>query len=178
MLSAHIEPGGRQPRKGDKVVGRVLELQPATGRVKLTLRKALVSSKLAVLSSAQVRSAACSTGSQQASCCAASSSDALSARVGPDLRAVLCYGLSAAQASTVKPAMRLQEAEQGSRAHGVVTGVHEYGIFVAFYNDCSGLAPLNELPLAAGQKPADAYSPGQVHHRYSHLISSWLQQRA
>ena len=53
--SLHMEPGSRQPKKGDKVVGRVLELDPARGRVKLTLRKALVSSKLAVLASGKAR---------------------------------------------------------------------------------------------------------------------------
>ena len=52
--AAHLEKGSRQPKKGDKVVGRVLELLPSQGRVRITLKRALVSSKLAVLSSLQV----------------------------------------------------------------------------------------------------------------------------
>ena len=50
-----MEKGARQPKKGDKVVGRVLELLPSQGRVRITLKRALISSKLAVLSSPQVR---------------------------------------------------------------------------------------------------------------------------
>lgn len=59
----------------------------------------------------------------------------------------------------------MQEAEEGMRAHGVITGIHEYGIFVGFYNDCSGLAPLDELALDPGQRPSDVYSIGQVSQR-------------
>ena len=50
----------------------------------------------------------------------------------------------------------------GMRAHGVITGIHEYGVFVSFYNDCSGLAPVDELDLEPGQRPSEVYSTGQV----------------
>ena len=48
------------------------------------------------------------------------------------------------------------------RAHGVVTGIHDYGVFVGFYNDCSGLAPVEELAVEPSQRPSDVYTVGQV----------------
>ena len=50
--TAHLEKG-RQPKKGEKVVGRVLELLPSQGRVRITLKRALISSKMAIISSLQ-----------------------------------------------------------------------------------------------------------------------------
>lgn len=58
----------------------------------------------------------------------------------------------------------LSHAEPGAKAHGVVTGIQDYGVFVSFYGGVSGLAATAELGLAPGQKPAEAFSLGQVRH--------------
>ncbi len=73
--------------------------------------------------------------------------------------------------ATLKPALvgsklpalaRLEDAAVGARAHGAVTGVQPYGVFVAFYGGVAGLARAEELGLAPGQAPADAFAVGQV----------------
>lgn len=49
----------------------------------------------------------------------------------------------------------------GSRSHGVITGVRDFGVFVAFYGGVSGLAHVSECGLAEGQKPTEAFEVGQ-----------------
>ena len=56
----------------------------------------------------------------------------------------------------------VQEAEPGSRAHGYVTGVQDYGVFVAFCNGVKGLAPASQLGLEAGQEAAKNFAIGKV----------------
>lgn len=55
-----------------------------------------------------------------------------------------------------------QEAEVGARAHAVVTGIKDYGVFLRFYGDLKALAPLRELSLGTEQDPAKVYSLGQI----------------
>ena len=54
------------------------------------------------------------------------------------------------------------DAPAGTTAHGFVTGVQPYGVFVAFYGQLRGLAHVSHLGLEGGQTPADAFAPGQV----------------
>jgi rRNA biogenesis protein RRP5 len=54
------------------------------------------------------------------------------------------------------------DAPAGTAAHGFVTGVQPYGVFVAFYGQLRGLAHVSHLGLEGGQAPADAFAPGQV----------------
>ena len=56
----------------------------------------------------------------------------------------------------------LQDAEPGTRTHGIVTGVKEYGVFVALWGGLKGLAHSSELGLAPGQTPPDSFQEGQV----------------
>ena len=56
----------------------------------------------------------------------------------------------------------LQDAEPGTRTHGIVTGVKEYGVFVALWGGLKGLAHSSELGLAPGQTPEDSFQEGQV----------------
>lgn len=56
----------------------------------------------------------------------------------------------------------MQEAQPGARAHGYVTGVQDYGVFVGFCGDLRGLAPVSELGLPAGQRPSQGFKVGQV----------------
>ena len=58
----------------------------------------------------------------------------------------------------------MQEAQPGARAHGYVTGVQDYGVFVCFCGDLRGLAPVSELGLPAGQRPSQGFKVGQVSH--------------
>lgn len=55
-----------------------------------------------------------------------------------------------------------QEAEVGTRAHAVVTGIQEYGVFLRFYGNLKALVPLRELSLGTEQDPAKVYSEGQI----------------
>ncbi|KAK9832620.1 hypothetical protein WJX81_004603 [Elliptochloris bilobata] len=55
-----------------------------------------------------------------------------------------------------------EEALPGARAHGYVTGVQDYGVFVGFCGDLRGLAPVAELGLPAGQRPSQGFKVGQV----------------
>ena len=55
-----------------------------------------------------------------------------------------------------------QAAEPGTRTHGWVTGVQEYGVFVSLYNNVRGLIHVSELGLSAGQSPSDVYREGQA----------------
>ena len=50
----------------------------------------------------------------------------------------------------------------GARAHGSVTGVQEYGVFVAFCGGVRGLAPVSELGLQPGQAPGKHFAVGKV----------------
>ena len=59
----------------------------------------------------------------------------------------------------------------GARAHGSVTGVQEYGVFVAFCGGVRGLAPISELGLEPGQDPAKHFAMGKVGHRSSHALA-------
>lgn len=54
-----------------------------------------------------------------------------------------------------------EEAVPGSRSHGTVTGVKDFGVFVGFYNGISGLVPAAECGLPEGQHPVDAFKVGQ-----------------
>ena len=57
----------------------------------------------------------------------------------------------------------LQDAAQpGARAHGFVTGVQEYGVFVSFCNGVRGLAPTQQLGLEPNQDPAKQFPIGKV----------------
>lgn len=47
----------------------------------------------------------------------------------------------------------VSNAVPGAKAHGFVTGVKDYGVFVSFYGGVGGLAPVNELGLTPDQKP-------------------------
>ena len=56
----------------------------------------------------------------------------------------------------------VQEAQPGARAHGHVTGVQDYGVFVGFCGDLRGLAPVAELGLPAGHRPSQGFKVGQA----------------
>jgi rRNA biogenesis protein RRP5 len=53
-------------------------------------------------------------------------------------------------------------ATPGTLAHGTVTGVKPYGVFVSFFGDMKGLAHVSKLGLEGGQTPSDAFAEGQV----------------
>ncbi|MEW5309980.1 MAG: hypothetical protein WDW38_001818 [Sanguina aurantia] len=55
-----------------------------------------------------------------------------------------------------------EQAEPGVKAHGVITGVTDYGLFVTFFGGMEGLAHRNELGLTPGQKPSELHHVGQV----------------
>eukprot|EP00887_Chlorella_sp_A99_P001742 scaffold19.g1742.t1 len=55
-----------------------------------------------------------------------------------------------------------RDAMPGSRSHGVVTGVQDFGVFVSFYGGVAGLAHVSECGLPIGQKPGQAYEAGQA----------------
>ncbi|KAK2076273.1 hypothetical protein QBZ16_001205 [Prototheca wickerhamii] len=58
---------------------------------------------------------------------------------------------------------RPEDAAPGARAHGVVTGVSDRGLFVTFFGGLAGRVPRKECGLGVGQEaPADAYTIGQV----------------
>ena len=50
----------------------------------------------------------------------------------------------------------------GTKSHGTVCGVQNYGVFVAFYGDVKGLVHASELGLEPGESPEAAYHIGQV----------------
>lgn len=52
----------------------------------------------------------------------------------------------------------LQDAIPGSRTHGYVTGITDYGVFVGFYGGLKGLIHAKELD----QKPQDCFETGQA----------------
>ena len=57
----------------------------------------------------------------------------------------------------------MQEAAQpGARAHGFVTGVQEYGVFVSFCNGVRGLAPTQQLGLEPNQDPTKQFPIGKA----------------
>lgn len=57
----------------------------------------------------------------------------------------------------------MQEAAQpGARAHGFVTGVQEYGVFVSFCNGVRGLAPTQQLGLEPNQDPSKQFPIGKA----------------
>ncbi|PRW20900.1 RRP5-like protein [Chlorella sorokiniana] len=64
--------------------------------------------------------------------------------------------------SKLAPITCLQAAVPGGRSHGVVTGTADFGVFVQFFGGVAGLAHVSECGLEAGQKPGDAFQPGQV----------------
>jgi rRNA biogenesis protein RRP5 len=102
----------RKFKEGQRVAGRVLQVDPARKRVTLTLKQTLVDSKLAAIADAGA-------------------------------------------------------AVAGARAHGTVTGVQDYGVFLSFFGGVSGLASLAECGLPEGQKPRDAFAVGQGAQRNS-----------
>ena len=55
-------------------------------------------------------------------------------------------------------AILLQDAIPGSRSHGYVTGITDYGVFVGFYGGLKGLVHAKELD----GKPQDCFETGQV----------------
>lgn len=58
--------------------------------------------------------------------------------------------------------MLLQGLEVGQRAHGYVTGVKEYGVFIAFCGGVNGLAPQAELGLEPDQDAVTQFPVGKV----------------
>lgn len=56
----------------------------------------------------------------------------------------------------------LQGLEVGQRAHGYVTGVKDYGVFIAFCGGVNGLAPQSELGLEPDQDAATQFPVGKV----------------
>lgn len=52
----------------------------------------------------------------------------------------------------------VQDAIPGSRSHGYVTGITDYGVFVGFYGGLKGLLHAKELD----QKPQDCFETGQA----------------
>lgn len=64
----------------------------------------------------------------------------------------------------------LQDAEPGTRTHGIVTGVKEYGVFVALWGGLKGLAHSSELGLPPGQTPPDGFQEGQVSLSLKHCL--------
>lgn len=92
---------------GQKVTGRVLEVQPSNRRMTMTLKPALLGSKF-------------------------------------------------------QPLATMQQAVVGAKAHGIVTGVKEYGLFLQFYGGLGGMAHASTLGLAPGAKVAEAFKLGQV----------------
>ena len=67
----------------------------------------------------------------------------------------------------------LQDAEPGTRTHGIVTGVKEYGVFVALWGGLKGLAHSSELGLAPGQTPQDSFQEGQVSTSLELCLQCW-----
>jgi len=53
-------------------------------------------------------------------------------------------------------------ASVGMVAHGYVTGIEKWGVFVCFYGGCKGLARLADLGLAPDQSPLEAFEMHQV----------------
>eukprot|EP00890_Picochlorum_soloecismus_P005949 jgi/Picsp_1/6355/NSC_03704-R1_protein rrp5 homolog len=92
---------------GQKVKGRILEIDNNRKRVKVSLKQSLVDSSLPIIS---------------------------------------CF----------------EDAKAGMRSHGVVSGIIDKGIFVAFFNDISGLVGLDELGLTSDQTPQNAFTVGQI----------------
>ena len=56
----------------------------------------------------------------------------------------------------------LQDLEVGQRAHGYVTGVKDYGVFIAFCGGVKGLAPQAELGLEPDQNATTQFPNGKV----------------
>ena len=67
----------------------------------------------------------------------------------------------------------VQDAEPGTRTHGIVTGVKEYGVFVALWGGLKGLAHSSELGLAPGQTPQDSFQEGQVSTCLGLCLQCW-----
>ena len=56
----------------------------------------------------------------------------------------------------------LQGLEAGHRAHGYVTGVKDYGVFIAFCGGVKGLVPQAELGLEPNQDATTHFPNGKV----------------
>ena len=56
----------------------------------------------------------------------------------------------------------LQGLEAGQRAHGYVTGVKDYGVFIAFCGGVKGLAPQAELGLEPNLDATTQFPNGKV----------------
>ncbi|CAG9462427.1 unnamed protein product [Pedinophyceae sp. YPF-701] len=56
----------------------------------------------------------------------------------------------------------LEDALPGTRTHGVVTGIKDYGVFVALLGGVRGLVHRSELDVEAGEAPEDCFEVGQV----------------
>ena len=56
----------------------------------------------------------------------------------------------------------MQNLEVGQRAHGYVTGVKDYGVFIAFCSGVKGLVPLAELGLEPNQDANTHFPLGKV----------------
>eukprot|EP00897_Mesotaenium_endlicherianum_P004570 jgi/Mesen1/4140/ME000218S03254 len=94
-------------KAGAELKFRVVACDPAKKKVTLTLKKTLVNSRLAIITSPE-------------------------------------------------------DASEGALAHGWVTGVKEYGCFVSFYNNVTGLVHKSHLGLDAATAPDGAFREGQV----------------
>lgn len=73
--------------------------------------------------------------------------------------------------------MHLQDVTVGGKAQGTVHGFADYGCFVKFYGDISGMIHVSELGLLPGKKASDAYAIGQVRPLSNQTQSCILLQR-
>ena len=60
------------------------------------------------------------------------------------------------------PLCSVSDASPGQVAHGCITGIQAYGVFVAFFGDVRGLAHARHCGLAPGQALQDAFRVGDA----------------
>ena len=188
----HISDLGERQGKakykiGAPITGKVLTVDPVRKRATLTLKQALVTSKLKPLTSWEV-SYFTSSHLHDAKCLYSSTLLDLSCLefwpknyCGSRIRSNAQERLQEVQAGSLRFFLSsflfgmlseeeheawlrclLQDVKVGAKAQGVVTGSTTYGCFVRFFGDVKGLIHFSELGLAPGKKPADAFEVGQV----------------
>ena len=64
--------------------------------------------------------------------------------------------------SKFPPLCSVADASPGQVAHGCITGIQAYGVFVAFFGDVKGLAHARHCGLAPGQSLQDAFRVGEA----------------
>jgi rRNA biogenesis protein RRP5 len=64
--------------------------------------------------------------------------------------------------SKFPPLCSVADASPGQVAHGCITGIQAYGVFVAFFGDVRGLAHARHCGLAPGQSLQDAFRVGDA----------------